>query len=145
MNNQMRQTNNSFTKPHSNPKHFKIKNDKDFIKQTHPKILNNLQLTLLTPLKWKQHEEIWINISQHSYVSPDLESHLFPPNEMNVLISFYLKLHPSLLHFCSFSNIISLSHKQVNNHLSFNIDNSIKHPKNEITKWKNAYKFTVHR
>lgn len=145
MNNQMRRTNNSFYKPYPSTHRFNMNSEKDyFINQNQPKTLNSLQLTLLTPLEWRKHEEIWTNISQLSFVSPELEKHLLPPNDSDILISSYLKLHPSLLNFCSYSNIMSSSQKQVN-YLSFNVDDNIKNPKNEMKKWKDAYKLAVHR
>jgi hypothetical protein len=39
---------------------------------------------------------------------------------------------------------MSSSQKQVN-YLSFNVDDNIKNPKNEMKKWKDAYKLAVHR
>lgn len=143
LNNHMRHTKRNFFTANSANRFGNEQTEFD-IPQKQPKTLNSLDCTLVNPIEWKKHEEIWLNISTLILSPSDMEKHLLPPNDNDVLISSYLKLHPNVLHFSSFSNISSSNKKNIN-YLSFPIDDNIQNPKKEIKKWKNAYKRVVLR
>ena len=52
---------------------------------------NSLKLTLINPLGWRKHEEIWGNLVSLKLGLSDLEKYLHPPNDTDVLVSSYLK------------------------------------------------------
>ena len=128
----------------------KNENSKDYFKDNNKsekkekKILNSLKIIILSPFKWKKHEEIWTNISQLSNFSKELHKYILPPNDNDVIISSYLKLFPKVLNFCSINNKINGANKETD-FISFYIDDNISNPKNEIKKWKMAYKKVIFR
>ena len=75
----------------------------------------------------------------------ELEKYLIPPNENDVLISSYLKMYPRVLNFCQLTKINDSNTKNVNNFISFMIDDNINNPKQEMKKWKEAYKRVILR
>ena len=142
MNNHMRKTNTNFYQSSSSNRY---QNQKENINPKQPKTLNSLEITLLNPIEWRKHEEIWANISSLKFAPSDLEKHLIPPNETDVLVSSYCKMNPFILNFCSFSNISNANSSNNSNYLSFVIDDTMKNPKLEMKKWKEAYKRVILR
>ena len=107
---------------------------------------NSLKLTLINPLGWRKHEEIWGNLVSLKLGLSDLEKYLHPPNDTDVLVSSYLKMNPRVLNFCSIQKInTSKTTNENNNFISFMIDDNIQNPKQEIKKWKEAYKRVIFR
>ena len=107
---------------------------------------NSLKLTLINPLGWRKHEEIWGNLVSLKLGLSDLEKYLHPPNDTDVLVSSYLKMNPRVLNFCSIQKInTSKTNNENNNFISFMIDDNIQNPKQEIKKWKEAYKRVIFR
>jgi hypothetical protein len=102
----------------------------NFFRPATEKSENFLELVISDLLMWKKHEEIWSSVSNNKYSTPtlfnDLEKYLLPPNDMDVLLSSYCKLNEVF------------SEKIV-------IDENIKNPRDEIQKWKKAYKRAVMR
>ena len=107
---------------------------------------NSLKLTLINPLGWRKHEEIWGNLLSLKLGLNDLEKYLHPPNDTDVLISSYLKMNPRVINFCPLQKInTSKTNSENNNFISFMIDDNIQNPKQEIKKWKEAYKRVIFR
>ena len=107
---------------------------------------NSLKLTLINPLGWRKHEEIWSNLVSLKLGLSDLEKYLHPPNDTDVLVSSYLKMNPRILNFCSIQKInTSKTNNENNNFISFMIDDNIQNPRQEIKKWKEAYKRAIFR
>ena len=107
---------------------------------------NSLKLTLINPLGWRKHEEIWGNLLSLKLGLNDLEKYLHPPNDTDVLVSSYLKMNPKVINFCSIQKInTSKTNVENNNFISFMIDDNIQNPKQEIKKWKEAYKRVIFR
>ena len=102
---------------------------------------NQIQLTLVSPKEWEKHEEIWMNIQN---INEKVEKYVLPPNDMDALVSGYLKMYPYKLNICNMSKVNSFSKNQ-KEFLSFYIDDDIENPRNEIKKWKNAYKKMILR
>ena len=65
---------------------------------------------------------------------------MIPPNETDILISSYLKMNPRVLNFCPIQKIKVSNSKTENNFISLMVDDSFQNPKQEIKKWKEAYK-----
>ena len=125
----------------------KNENSKDYFKDNNKKekkTLNSLKIIILSPFKWKKHEEIWSNILQLSKISKELHKYLLPPNDNDVIISSYLKLFPKVLNFCSINNKLNATNKETD-FISFYIDDNIANPKKEIKNWKMAYKQVIFR
>ena len=151
MNNHMRSTKTKFYNPKENrggggftgtkDSNFTKEQANDF-KSNKP---NSLKITLINPISWRKHEEIWDNLVTLSMGFMDLEKYLMPPNETDVLVSSYLKMNPRILNFCSIQKINSSNTKNENNFISFMIDDNIQNPKQEIKKWKEAYKRVIFR
>ena len=150
MNNHMRSTKTKFYNPKENRGGgFTGTKDSNFTKEqanegkfNKP---NSLKLTLINPINWRKHEEIWDNLVSLSLGLVDLEKYLIPPNETDVLISSYLKMNPRILNFCSIQKINTSNTKNESNFISFMVDDNIQNPKQEIKKWKEAYKKVVFR
>ena len=150
MNNHMRSTKTKFFNPKGNKGGgFTGTKDSNFTKEqanegkfNKP---NSLKLTLINPINWRKHEEIWENLVTLSMGLADLEKYLMPPNETDVLISSYLKMNPRILNFCSIQKINTSNTKNENNFISFMVDDNIQNPKQEIKKWKEAYKRVIFR
>jgi hypothetical protein len=150
MNNHMRSTKTKFYNPKGNKGGgFTGTKDSNFTKEqanegkfNKP---NSLKLTLINPINWRKHEEIWENLVTLSMGLADLEKYLMPPNETDVLISSYLKMNPRILNFCSIQKINTSNTKNENNFISFMVDDNIQNPKQEIKKWKEAYKRVIFR
>ena len=107
---------------------------------------NSLKLSLINPLAWRKHEEIWGNLLSLKLGLNDLEKYLHPPNDTDVLISSYLKMNPRIINFCPLQKInTSKTNNENNNFISFMIDDNIQNPKQEIKKWKEAYKRVIFR
>ena len=107
---------------------------------------NSLKITLINPLGWRKHEEIWSNLVSLKLGLSDLEKYLHPPNDTDVLVSSYLKMNPRILNFCSIQKInTSKTNNENNNFISFMIDDNIQNPKQEIKKWKEAFKRVIFR
>ena len=102
---------------------------------------NYIQLALISPKEWEKHEEIWMDILN---VNEKVEKFILPPNDMDILVSGYLKMYPQKLNICNLSKVNSYSKNQ-KEFLSFYIDDDIENPRNEIKKWKNAYKKMILR
>lgn len=147
MNNHMRRTSTNFYSSSSSNRYSSNKGEtgNTFINPKQPQTLNSLEITLLSPVEWRKHEEIWMNISSLKMAPSDLEKHLVPPNDNDVLVSAYCKMNPYILNFCSFSNISNSSNSKSSNYLSFIIDDNMKNPKLEMKKWKQAYKKVILR
>lgn len=147
MNNHMRRTSTNFYSSNSSNRYTSNKgeNSNTYINPKQPQTLNSLEITLLSPVDWRKHEEIWMNISSLKMAPSDLEKHLIPPNDNDVLVSAYCKMNPYILNFCSFSNISTSSNSNKSNYLSFIIDDNMKNPKLEMKKWKEAYKKVILR
>jgi hypothetical protein len=150
MNNHMRQTHNSFY--NKNAKYNKFTgNDTNYTNdmlnndnKLHS--LNSLKINLINPLSWRKHEEIWANIQNFAVFNAEIEKYLIPPNDNDVLISSYLKLFPNVLNFCSLNKINTSNNNNNNdNYLFFYIDDKISNPKNEMKKWRDAYKRVILR
>ena len=151
MNNRMRSTTSKFYNP-NNPNRgggFTGTRDSNFTKDqaNEGKFYkpNSLKITLINPLNWRKHEEIWDNLISLNIGLNDLEKYLLPPNETDVLVSSYLKLNPKILNFCSLQKINTSNTKNENNFISFMIDDNIENPKKEMKKWKEAYKRVIFR
>ena len=107
---------------------------------------NSLKLSLINPLAWRKHEEIWGNLLSLKLGLNDLEKYLHPPNDTDVLISSYLKMNPRIINFCPLQTInTSKTNNENVNFISFMIDDNIQNPKQEIKKWKEAYKRVIFR
>ena len=107
---------------------------------------NSLKLTLINPLSWRKHEEIWSNLVSLKLGLSDLEKYLYPPNDTDILVSSYLKMNPRIINFCSIQKInTSKTNNENNNFISFMIDDNIQNPRAEIKKWKEAYKRAIFR
>ena len=149
LNNKMRETNKNFYSSSNHKKSYaeagdtKNTKEKDEIGQnSNKRKFNSIQLTLLSPLEWQKHEELWINISNNNY-NEKLEKYFLPPNDTDILISCYLKMYPNKLNINNYSKINFISKNE--DFLSFRIDDDIQNPKNEIIKWKNVYKKMIFR
>ena len=90
---------------------------------------NFLNLFLFEPEKWEKHENIWINIKQN-LTKENLE-YILPPNDEDILISSYIKLYIK-------KNIKSIINICIN-------DENVKNPREEMKKWKIAYKNSLLR
>ena len=150
MNNHMRSTKTNFYNPKENRGGgFTGTKDSNFTKEqaNEGKYYkpNSLKLTLINPLNWRKHEEIWDNLVTLSIGLTDLEKYMIPPNETDILISSYLKMNPRVLNFCSIQKINVSNSKTENNFISLMVDDSIQNPKQEIKKWKEAYKRVIFR
>ena len=150
MNNHMRSTKTKFYNPRENRGGgFTGTKDSNFTKEqaNEGKFYksNSLKLTLINPINWRKHEEIWDNLISLSLGLADLEKYLVPPNETDVLVSSYLKMNPRILNFCSIQKINTSNTKNENNFISFMIDDNIQNPKQEMKKWKEAYKRVIFR
>ena len=150
MNNHMRSTKTKFYNPKENRGGgFTGTKDSNFTKEqaNEGKFYkpNSLKITLINPLNWRKHEEIWDNLISLSLGLADLEKYLMPPNETDVLVSSYLKMNPRILNFCSLQKINTSNTKNENNFISFMIDDNIQNPKQELKKWKEAYKRVILR
>lgn len=150
MNNHMRSTKTKFYNPKENRGGgFTGTKDSNFTKEqaNEGKFYksNSLKMTLINPINWRKHEEIWDNLISLSLGLSDLEKYLIPPNENDVLVSSYLKMNPRVLNFCSLQKINTSNTKNENNFISFMIDDNIQNPKQEIKKWKEAYKRVIFR
>ena len=149
MNNHMRQTHNSFY--NKNAKYNKFTgNDTNYTNdmlnndnKLHS--LNSLKINLINPLSWRKHEEIWANIQNFAVFNAEIEKYLLPPNDNDVLVSSYLKLFPNVLNFCSLNKINTSNNNNNDNYLFFYIDDKISNPKNEMKKWRDAYKRVILR
>lgn len=117
----------------------------DILNDNKPNTLNFLKITLISPLEWRKHEEIWSNINSLSVSFSELEKYLIPPNDKDTLVSSYLKLYPNVLNFVSLNSISTSKKKNNTQFLAFNIDDNIKNPKLEMKKWKDAYKRLILR
>ena len=106
---------------------------------------NSLKITLINPINWRKHEEIWDNLISINMGLAELEKYLLPPNETDILVSSYLKMNPKVLNFCSIQKINTSNTKNENNFISFMVDDNIQNPKIEIKKWKEAYKRVIFR
>ena len=150
MNNHMRSTKTKFYNPKENRGGgFTGTKDSNFTKEqanegkfNKP---NSLKITLINPLNWRKHEEIWDNLVTLNMGISELEKYLMPPNETDILVSSYLKMNPRILNFCSLQKINTSNTKNENNFISFMIDDNIQNPKQEIKKWKEAYKRVIFR
>ena len=142
INNKMRKSQNNF---YSSSYYKKDTNfTKEQTKETNSnsnKKFNQIQLTLISPKEWEKHEEIWMNIKN---INEKFEKYVLPPNDMDALVSCYLKMYPYKLNICNLSKVNSFSKNQ-KEILSFYIDDDIENPRNEIKKWKNAYKKMILR
>ena len=142
INNKMRKSQNNF---YSSSYYKKDTNfTKEQTKETNSnsnKKFNQIQLTLISPKEWEKHEEIWMNIKN---INEKFEKYVLPPNDMDALVSCYLKMYPNKLNICNLSKVNSFSKNQ-KEILSFYIDDDIENPRNEIKKWKNAYKKMILR
>ena len=150
MNNHMRSTKTNFYNPKDKTRGgFTGTKDSNYTKEqaNEGKFYkqNSLKLTLINPLNWRKHEEIWDNLVTLSMGLTDLEKYMMPPNETDVLISSYLKMNPKVLNFCSIQKINTFNTKNENNFISFMVDDNIQNPKHEIKKWKEAYKKVIFR
>ena len=150
MNNHMRSTKTKFYNPKENRGGgFTGTKDSNFTKEqaNEGKYYkpNSLKLTLINPINWRKHEEIWDNLVTLSLGLADLEKYLMPPNETDVLVSSYLKMNPRVLNFCSIQKINTSNTKNENNFISLMVDDNIQNPKQEIKKWKEAYKRVIFR
>ena len=150
MNNHMRSTKTKFYNPKENRGGgFTGTKDSNFTKEqaNEGKFYksNSLKMTLINPINWRKHEEIWDNLISLSLGLSDLEKYLIPPNENDVLVSSYLKMNPRILNFCSIQKINTSNTKNENNFISFMIDDNIQNPKQEMKKWKEAYKRVIFR
>ena len=54
-------------------------------------------------------------------------------------------MNPRILNFCSIQKINTSNTKNENNFISFMIDDNIQNPKQEMKKWKEAYKRVIFR
>ena len=146
MNNHMRSTRQNF---YSSKRGFTGEKDTNFtndiLNDNKPNTLNFLKITLISPLEWRKHEEIWSNINSLSVSFSELEKYLIPPNDKDTLVSSYLKLYPNVLNFVSLNSISTSKKKNNTQFLTFNIDDNIKNPKLEMKKWKDAYKRLILR
>ncbi len=106
---------------------------------------NSLKMTLINPINWRKHEEIWDNLISLNMGLAELEKYLLPPNETDILVSSYLKMNPKVLNFCSIQKINTSNTKNENNFISFMVDDNIQNPKQEMKKWKEAYKKVIFR
>ena len=107
---------------------------------------NSLKLTLINPINWRKHEEIWENLVTLNMGLADLEKYLMPPNDTDILVSSYLKMNPRVINFCPLQKINTSNTKNENNNfISFMIDDNIQNPKQEMKKWKEAYKRVIFR
>jgi len=94
-------------------------------------ILNHYEYNLNHKIDWKKHEDFWDKLAKidvnncPNYKNIDIEQYIFPPNDEDILLSFY----------CRMCNIDR----------KFTIDESLEAPFDEINKWKNAYKKVVMR
>ena len=151
MNNRMRSTKTNFYSSKDNKGgNFTGTKDSNFTKEQANEGRyykpNSLKLTLINPLAWRKHEEIWGNLVSLKLGLSDLEKYLHPPNDTDVLVSSYLKMNPRILNFCSIQKInTSKTNNENNNFISFMIDDNIQNPKQEIKKWKEAYKRVIFR
>ena len=150
MNNHMRSTKTNFYNPKENRGGgFTGTKDSNFTKEQADEGKyykpNSLKLTLINPLNWRKHEEIWDNLVTLSIGLTDLEKYMIPPNETDILISSYLKMNPRVLNFCPIQKINVSNSKTENNFISLMVDDSIQNPKQEIKKWKEAYKKVIFR
>ena len=152
MNNRMRSTKTNFFSAKDNNKggNFTGTKDSNFTKEQANEGRyykpNSLKLTLINPLGWRKHEEIWSNLVSLKLGLNDLEKYLHPPNDTDVLVSSYLKMNPKVINFCSIQKInTSKTNIENNNFISFMIDDNIQNPKQEIKKWKEAYKRVIFR
>jgi hypothetical protein len=91
------------------------------------KTMNYLEIVIQDISNWRKHEEIWNNISTPGYIlCTDIEKYILPPNDFDILVSSYSKINNSYK-----EKII--------------IDDKIPNAKDELQKWKNAYKRAVLR
>jgi hypothetical protein len=86
---------------------------------------NYMEVSLMDYLSWRKHEEIWINIVSPSYMPSELEKYLIPPNDFDILTSYYAKLHNAT------STVI--------------LSDNTRNPREELNRWKHAFKKAVLR
>ena len=104
----------------------KEKINKEYNKAANDNILN---LFLFEAENWEKHENIWKNIKQN--LDEKSLIYILPPNDEDILISSYIKLYQK---------------KNMKNIISINInEEKIKNPREEIKKWKIAYKNSLLR
>ena len=106
---------------------------------------NSLKLFLTNPELWEKHEDIWKDISKHC--NKNNEMFIYPPNDNDILISCYLKLFGKKCEneFIKYSKI-NIWTEDNNKIISIVMnDDNIKNPRNEIKKWKKAYKISLLR
>ena len=104
---------------------------KEKINQEFNKYSNNnfLNLFLFETENWEKHENIWINLKQN--LTENNLVYILPPNDEDILISSYIKLYQK---------------KNTKNIININInEEKIKIPREEIKKWKIAYKNSLLR
>ena len=150
MNNRMRSTKTNFFNSRDKKGTYTGTKDSNFTKEQANEGRyykpNSLKLTLINPLGWRKHEEIWSNLVSIKLGLADLEKYLQPPNDTDVLVSSYLKMNPKVINFCSIQKInTSKTNNENCNFISFMIDDNIQNPKLEIKKWKEAYKRVIFR
>ena len=104
---------------------------KEKLNQENNKYSNNnfLNLFLFETENWEKHENIWINIKQN--LNEKNIKYILPPNDEDILISSYIKLYIK-------KNIKSIISICIN-------EEKIKNPREEIKKWKIAYKNSLLR
>lgn len=91
------------------------------------KTMNYLEITIQDVPFWRKHEEIWNSVLSPGYnVCSDIEKYILPPNEFDILVSSYSKIN-------------NIYREKII------IDDKILNAKEEIQKWKNAYKRAVLR
>ena len=112
-------------------KRWEKEQTKEKINQEFNKYSNNnfLNLFLFETENWEKHENIWINLKQN--LTENNLVYILPPNDEDILISSYIKLYQK---------------KNTKNIISINInEEKIKNPREEIKKWKIAYKNSLLR
>ena len=112
-------------------KRWEKEQTKEKINQEFNKYSNNnfLNLFLFETENWEKHENIWINLKQN--LTENNIVYILPPNDEDILISSYIKLYQK---------------KNTKNIISINInEEKIKNPREEIKKWKIAYKNSLLR
>jgi len=94
-------------------------------------LLNFFAFNLTDKTAWKKHEEFWALMKKNGKEYLDnlnsfyIETYILPPNDEDILLSYYCKINNINMKFC--------------------IDDYIENPFDEINKWKNAYKKVVMR
>ena len=132
MNNKSRKIKKNFYST-SYERNWKREQAKEKINKENNKFQKNnfLNLFLLEPTVWEKHENIWMNIIKN--LNEKNEIYILPPNDDDILISSYIKLFGKKSDY-------------QNNIITINInDENIKNPREEIKKWKIAYKNSLLR